>query len=98
MCGALRVKALHTALTTVSGDNTFNAASGLGIFATNNLVLVKGWPGNDGLHLVTSATGTTVVVGSVLVNGAAPAGALMMKVGHQFATADVTTQRRRSPS
>lgn len=89
MYAPLRTKGAATTLTTASGGNTFNG-TGMAGFAANNLVLVKGWPANNGLHLVTSATATTVVVSSVLTNEAAPAGATLQKVGHQFASADVT--------
>ena len=91
MFAALRKKGEAATLTTVTSTTTFNG-TGMGGFAANNLVLAKGFlnPANNGLHVVTSATATTVVVGSTLVNETIPAGATLQKVGHQFASADVT--------
>jgi hypothetical protein len=93
MFGALRSKGQHAAITGVTAtDDTFAAASGLGIFAANDLVFARGFTNaaNNGLHLVTSATGTTLVVGTALVDETPPSGATVTKVGHQYASADVT--------
>src|SRR6185503_3684921 len=67
MCASLRGKGQHAAITgVIAVDDTFAAASGLGIFAANDLVFAAGFTNaaNNGLHLVTSATGTALVVGS----------------------------------
>jgi hypothetical protein len=88
MCGALRGKGQATTVTSASGGNTFNG-TGMGGFAANDLILISGWPANNGLHLMASGSSTTVVVGSTLVNETAPSSALLTKVGHQFASTDV---------
>lgn len=75
-------------LTTVSGGNTING-TGMGSFVADDLVFLANAGENTGLHLVTSATSTTVVVASALANGAIPAGATLEKVGIQCASADI---------
>ena len=89
MFAALRSKGQATTLTSASDDDTFNG-TGMGGFAANDLMLVENWPANNGLHLVASVTSTTVVVTSTLTNETAPSGATLTKVGHQYASGDVT--------
>lgn len=93
MFAPLGIKAESTAITGVTAvDDTFAAASGLDAFAANDLVFASGFtnPANNGLHLVSSATATTLVVGTALVDETPPTGHKIVKVGHQYATADVT--------
>jgi hypothetical protein len=93
MFAALRGKGQHVTITGVTtSDDTFAAASGLGIFAANDLVLAKGFTSavNNGVHLVTSSTATTLVVGTNLADETPPSGASLTKVGHQYGAADVT--------
>lgn len=93
MFAALRGKGEHEAITGVTAaDDTFAAASGLGIFAANDLVFASGFSNaaNNGLHLVSSSSATTLVVTTALVDETPPSGAKIVKVGHQYATADVT--------
>lgn len=79
---------------TISGitaiDDTFAVASGGASCDANDLVFGAGFTNSDnnGLHTVSSSTGTTVVVSSALVDETPPSTATLTRVGHVFATGD----------
>lgn len=73
-----------TAVTT----STFTAASGLTIFAANDLVFAANFDpvlGNSGLHLVTVAAAGVLTVAETMIAETPPANATLVKVGKQFA-------------
>jgi len=75
-----------TGVTTAA--DTYAAASGLGIFAADDLLLASNFsnPMNNGMKHVSSATSTTVVVDTDTVDEAAPpSNASLQKVGKQLA-------------
>lgn len=77
-------------LTSVTASTkTIAAASGLGSFLTNHLVLGSGFAqaGNNGLKTVASSSGTTVVVAETMVDETPSASAKLSVVGYQFASA-----------
>lgn len=80
-------------ITNVDGTGEdFEAASGLDAFAPNMLVFASGFAqaANNGLHLVSSASATSLVTTSDLVAEAAPpATAKVVEVGFQHASATV---------
>lgn len=67
----------------------YTVASSAGIL-TNDLVFASGFgiAANNGLKLVTSVTGTTVVCAGLTAEASPPAGAKIVRVGHQFAAGD----------
>lgn len=73
----------------VASTKTVSAASGLGGFLANHLVLGSGFSqaGNNGLKTVASSTATTVVVAETMVDETPPAEAKLAVVGYQFASA-----------
>lgn len=76
--------------------STFTAASGLNIFATDDLVFADGNSkilGNNGLHKVTTAASGTLTVAETMVAETPPSGSTLVKVGKQFAAGvlDVVT-------
>lgn len=79
---------------TISGvtavSDTFTVASGGAVCDANDLVFGKDFTnsGNNGLHVVASSTGTTIVVGDGTVDETPPADATLTRVGHQFGTGD----------
>lgn len=77
--------------TAVTAGTHYTVASSTGILA-NDLVFASGFgiAGNNGLKLVTSVTGTTVVCSGLTAEASPPAGASIVRVGHQFASADAT--------
>lgn len=78
-------------LTSVSGTQ-YVAASGLSAFnVANYLVLATGFnvPGNNGVHLVSAATATTVSASGLAVEASPPANAKLEVVGKQFASGDL---------
>jgi hypothetical protein len=80
-------------LLTVNGSNQFTAASGLGVFAANDLVMLRGGDlslGNTNRLLrVTASAATTVTVAETLVAETLPSGAKLVKVGVQTAAGDI---------
>lgn len=76
--------------------STFTAASGLTVYAANDLVFADGFDkilGNGGLHLVTNAVAATLTVAETMIAETPPASATLAKVGKQFAAGvlDVVT-------
>lgn len=84
------VNGSSVALTGVDADS-YNAAAGLDIFATNDLVLGTGFltPTNNGLKKVSTVTATSVNVVTPLVIETPPIAAKLERVGHEFADGDV---------
>jgi hypothetical protein len=79
-----------TAATT--GPNTYTAASGLGIFAANNVILASGFTNasNNGLKNVSaSASGLVTVTQTLVAEAAPPAAAKLERVAYQFASGDI---------
>lgn len=76
------------AVTAVSG--TVYTVADAGDFLANDLVFASGFTtaGNNGLKLVTAVTGTTVACAGLTIEGSPPAGAKIVRVGHQFGTGD----------
>ena len=75
-----------------ASTDTYAAASGLGSFKLNDLILASGFSmaANNGLKVGVSSTSSTVVVGDGLADEASPpAGAALKVVGTQFASATV---------
>lgn len=94
MLAALNGRVQHAAITNVDGvNNDFEAASGLDAFAAGDLVLAVGF-GNatiDALHLVSAAAaGSLTVTTDLPALAVIPAGARLIRVGHQYASGDVT--------
>lgn len=74
-----------------SVTTTYNAASGF-TFASGDLIFAAGFStilGNNGLKQVNSATGTAVTTVETLTAETPPAGATLVKVGKQHASADL---------
>jgi len=72
-------------------DDTYAAASGLGVFGAGDLVLASGFgvTANNGLCVVTSASGTGVVTSKALTDEASPpATAKLQVVGFEFPSGD----------
>lgn len=94
MLAALNGRVQHSAITNVDGTgNAFEAASGLDAFAAGDLVLGVGFghPTIDALHLVSAALAASLTVTTDLPDLAViPAGARLIRVGHQYASGDVT--------
>lgn len=94
MLAALNGRVQHSAITAIDDtNNEFEAASGLDAFAAGNLVLGVGFghPTFDALHLVTTAAAGALGVSTDLPALAViPAGARLIRVGHQYASGDVT--------
>jgi len=86
---------MNGAAVTITGvtavDDTYAAASGLDVFASDYLVLASDFDqaANNGLKLVSSAVATGVVVGDGLVDETPPANAKLQVVGIQFSTGEV---------
>lgn len=59
-------------------------------FKPNDLVGAAGFAvaGNNGLHLVTASAANAVTANGLVVEAAPPAGAIIRRVGHQFAAGD----------
>ena len=59
-------------------------------FLADDLVFASGFAtaGNNGLKLVTAVTGTTVSCAGLTIEGSPPAGAKIVRVGHQFGAGD----------
>lgn len=71
--------------------DTYDAASGLGVFLAGDLVFASGFDdaGNNGIKRVTASSGTDVTVAESLVTDASPAAAgRLVTVGFQFAAGD----------
>ena len=80
-----------------SGTKTWTVASGGSSCDANDLVYGSGFANseNNGVHIVTSSTSTTVVASASTLVTEAPANDLnddtrLTRVGHQFASADLT--------
>lgn len=74
-----------------NADSSYNAASGLDVFAAGDLVFASGFAtaSNNGLHEVATAAAGKITVAETLVNEANPAsGAKLVKVGVQGGTGD----------
>lgn len=87
---------LNTAATVLTSaaavDKSYNAAAGLGIFAAGNLLSAIGFTNNanNGLKKVVSAVAAKItVVETVIDEAAPPATAKLVRVGHEFAAADI---------
>lgn len=87
-------KGQHAAITGIDDANDeFDAASGLDVFAAGDLVLGVGFgvAAIDTVHVVETASATALAVTTDLPALASiPTGAKLIKVGHQYASADVT--------
>lgn len=77
---------------TSTTTTTYVAASGLGIFRANDLVLASGFTNaaNNGLKLLSAATATTLTTTGNVVEASPPAAAKVQAVGYQFASGDAT--------
>jgi len=76
-----------------AADDEYAAASGLGVFALNQLVLASGFgqSANNGLATVLAADAVSVGVNKALANEASPPAAARLDcVGLQFASADAS--------
>ncbi len=76
----------------VATSKTYSAASGLGVFAVNDLVLAGKLNSatNNGLKTVVTVAAGAITVAETLVDEAAPpAGSYLQRVGYQFAAADI---------
>jgi len=76
----------------VASTKTYAAASGLGVFGANDLVMFSGFTNsaNNGLDVVASSTAATVVGTATKVDEPAPpATARIERVGKQFASGDL---------
>lgn len=74
-----------------TSDDSYNAASGLDVFAAGDLVFGSGFSNasNNGLHLVaTVAAGKITVAENLVLEANPPSGAKLVKVGVQGATGD----------
>ena len=82
-----------TVLTSAASiDKSYNAGAGLAVFAPSNLLLASGFTNaaNNGLKKVVTAVAAKVtVVETVIDEAAPPATAKLVRVGHEFAAADV---------
>lgn len=80
-----KAKLFPTAVTATQ----YTVAASTGILA-NDLVFASGFgiAANNGLKLVTSVTGTTVVCSGLVAEASPPVGAKIVRVGHQFASGD----------
>lgn len=76
----------------VASTDTFTVASGGDSCDADDIVFGTGFTnsGNNGLHIVASSTGTTVVVGNGLVDETPPSTATLTRVGHEFAAGDLS--------
>lgn len=87
------LNATKVTITAVDDTTGYAAASGLSVFAINDLVLASGFttPANNGLKVVTAASGTAVAAtgGGLVDEGSPPAAARLLQVGAKFASADV---------
>jgi len=75
-----------------ASDDSFNAASGLDVFAAGDLVFASGFTdtGNNGLKTVATAAAGKITVAEALVDEAdPPSGAKLVKVGVEAATGDI---------
>lgn len=88
-------KPLNAAQVTITGADatagTYTAASGLDVFAANDLVFVTGFntAANNGLKVVASSTATAVTLaGGGLVTEAGNASVVVQKVGVEYAAGD----------
>lgn len=76
-----------------STTNSYEAASGLGVFLAGQLVWATGFTnaGNNGLHVVQSSSATTVKsVSSLTAEASPPAAARIQVVGFQGGSGDLT--------
>lgn len=84
----------QTVITSVaSGDSSYNAASGLGSFAANSLMLAAGFTNaaNNGLKTVVTDATAKITVSQTLVSEASPPAAAYVRiVGFQFTSGDAT--------
>lgn len=80
-------------ITTIdNGSSTFQAASGLDVFAVDDLIVSAGNndPANDGLFTVTAVTAASVEVAETVLDDLAPAAtSTLKKVGVELATGDI---------
>lgn len=93
-------KKTELAVTSVTGGNTFNVASGGTGFTATSLLFGSGFAntGNNGLKSVTSSTGTTVVVSGLTNEGSPPSTAKITRVGVQGASGDLTITNSGTPT
>lgn len=84
------VNGTQVTITGVTTLNGYEAASGLGIFAPQDLIFASGFgqAANNGLKQVTAASATAVNAAGLVAEAAPPAGAKFAQVGIQFASAD----------
>jgi hypothetical protein len=94
MLAALNGLVQHRAITGIDDTNDeFDAASGLDVFISGDLVLGVGFghPTFDALHVVAAASATALEVTTDLpALAVVPTGARLIRVGHQYASGDVT--------
>jgi hypothetical protein len=93
MAAALRSKGQHTAITAITAAaDEFEAVDADDLFAAGDLLFARGFANaaNNGLHVVVSSDSGGVIVSSSLVDETPPSGSTITKVGHQYASADVT--------
>jgi hypothetical protein len=85
----IKVAAEISAVT--ASSDTYTVNSGGASFLAGSLVWASGFTNaaNNGLKVVASSTGTTVVVGDGLVDETPPVGASLVVVGHQFGSGDL---------
>ena len=74
-----------------TGPETYTAAAGLDVFKVNDLVFASGNLNatNNGLKTVVTVTATVLTVSETLVAETPPAGAKLVRVGHQFDAGDL---------
>lgn len=75
-----------------AGDDTYDAAAGLGSFAAGDLVFASGFEqsANNGLKVVTASAADALTVSSALVDETPPAAAKIQRVGVEFDEGEVT--------
>lgn len=81
-----------TVAMTAATSTTYTAASGLGAFRAGDLVLGSGFgvAANNGLKVLSVATGTTLTTTGNATEASPPAAARVQSVGFQFASGDAT--------
>jgi hypothetical protein len=89
---SFRTKAELAVTSTVNGTQTYNVAANGTLFFANDLLFAKQFQtvaAANGLKTVTSSTGTTVVVTGG-IGAANDTTGIISRVGHQFASADLS--------
>lgn len=78
-------------LVTAASASAYTVASGGAAFVANSLVFAEGFAvaGNNGLHLVSASTGTSVTAAGLTSEASPPAAAHITRVGQRGASADL---------